>query len=110
VSFNQDSVSRNGGIGDVYSQNGYKLIRAEQLLGALGALNGNQITFRAFRAYIGCFELLAIREAAERSNPGTGKKPQRRFLRSEVSALIDERGEARVSRELSSLKAAGLLS
>ena len=93
----------------MYSQDGYKLIRAEQLLGALRALNDNQITFRAFRAYIGCFELLAIREAAERSKPGTAKKPQRRFLRSEVSALIDERGEARVSRELSSLKAAGLL-
>lgn len=93
----------------MYSQDGYKLIRAEQLLGALRALNGNQITFRAFRAYIGCFELLAIREAAERSKPGTGKKPQRKFLRSEVSALIDEGGEARVSRELSSLKTAGLL-
>lgn len=93
----------------MHSQDGYKLIGAEQLLGALSALNANQITFRAFRAYIGCFELLAIREAAERSKPGTGKKPQRRFLRSEVSALVDETGEGRVSRELSSLRAVGLL-
>ncbi len=94
----------------MHSQDGYKLIRAEQLVGALSALNGHQITFRAFRAYIGCLELLAIREAAERSKPGTGKKPQRRFLRSEISSLIDtSEGGATVTRELSSLEAAGLL-
>jgi len=94
----------------VHSQDGYKLISAEQLVGALGALNERRITFRAFRAFIGCFELLAIREAAERSNIGRGKKPQRRFLRSELAHLIGAKKGTGLSRELSALKAARLLS
>ena len=93
----------------MYSQDGYKLIRAEELLGALDALNERKITFRAFRVFIGCFELLAVREAAERSNAGRGKKRQRRFLRSELAHLIGAKEGTTVSRELSSLKAAGLL-
>jgi len=93
----------------VHSQDGYKLIRADQLVGVIGALNDRRITFRAFRTYIGCFELLAIREAADRSKPKGGKNRQRRFLRSELTALIDGKDRTTVSRELSSLKAAGLL-
>jgi len=109
VSFNQDSASRNGGIGDVYLQDGYKLISAGQLVGALDALNERQITFRAFRAFIGCFELLAIREAAERSNGDRNKRPQGRFLRSELARLVGARPEQTLRRELSCLRAAGLL-
>jgi hypothetical protein len=109
VSFSQDSASRNGGIGDVYFQDGYKLISAEQLVGAVDALNEREITFRAFRVLVGCFELLAVREAAERSRATSGKKPQRRFLRSELEQLIRAREGTTVARELSSLKAAGLL-
>jgi hypothetical protein len=93
----------------VYFQDGYKLISAEQLVGALAALNEREITFRAFRAFMGCFELVAIREAAERSNPGRRKRPQRRFFRSELAELIGAKKGTTVSRELSSLKAAGLL-
>ncbi len=89
----------------MYFQDGYRLIKADQLLGAVSALNSNQITFRAFRAYFGCFELLAIREAAERT---TGKQKGRRFFRSELAELMDE--EKLPSRELSNLKKAGLLS
>jgi hypothetical protein len=109
VSSGQDSALTNGGIGDVCSQDGYKLIRAEQLIGALGALNEREITFRAFRTYIGCFELLAIREAAERSNPLKRRKRRRRFLQSELEELIDAEEGSSISRELSSLRAAGLL-
>ena len=54
----------------MYFQDGYKLISAEQLLGALYALNQRQITFRAFRTFIASFEILAVREAAERSSGG----------------------------------------
>jgi hypothetical protein len=85
------------------------LISAAQLVGALDALNDREITFRAFRAYLGCFELLAIREAAERSNAARQRKPQRRFLRSELSDLVGGKEGDRLGRELSSLKNAGLL-
>ena len=93
----------------MYFQDGYKLISAEQLVGALDALNEREISFRAFRAFIGCFELLAIREAAERSITRRNKQPQRRFLRSELAHLVGAKLEGRLGRELSSLRAAGLL-
>ena len=98
MSFTELSASNFGGIGDVYHQDGYKLIRAEQLVAALAALNTGAITFRALRTYLGCFELLAIREAAERSTTKLRKKP----LRPEA--------DVSVSRELSQLKRAELLS
>jgi hypothetical protein len=109
VSFSQDSASRNGGIGDVYFQDGYKLISAEQLVGALDALNEREISFRAFRAYLGCFELVAIREAAERSNARLQKTPQRRFLRSDLAHILGAKEGTTLGRELSSLKVARLL-
>jgi hypothetical protein len=93
----------------VYFQDGYKLICAEQLVAALDALTEREISFRAFRTFIGCFELVAIREAAERSNAGRHKPPQRRFLRSELAHLIGAKEGVTLGRELSSLKAAGLL-
>jgi hypothetical protein len=109
ASSNRDSASRNGGIGNVHSQDGYKLIRAEELTAALSELNERRITFRAFRAYIGCFELLAIREAAERSNVSKRGTGQRRFLRSELAELVGVGEGNTLTRELSSLNAAGLL-
>jgi hypothetical protein len=85
------------------------LISAEQLLGALYALNERQITFRAFRTFIASFEILAVREAAERSVSGRKGNPQRRFLRSELAHLIGAREGTTISRELSSLQTTGLL-
>jgi hypothetical protein len=93
----------------VYFQDGYKLISAEHLVGALDALNEREITFRAFRAFIGCFELIAIREAAERSNARRQKELQRRFLRSELAHLIGAKEGITLRRELSALNAVGLL-
>jgi hypothetical protein len=93
----------------VYFQDGYKLIRAEQLLGALHALNEREITFRAFRTYVASFEILAVREAAERSSRTKAARPQRGFLRSELGHLIGLQEGKTLSRELSSLRAAGLL-
>src|SRR5262245_53486920 len=87
-------------------QDGYRLIRAEQLVWALHAFNERAISFRACRIYIGCFELLARREAAERSQKETRNR-KRRFLRSEVETLLGE--GTSTSRELRALKAAGLL-
>lgn len=93
----------------MHFQDGYKLIRAEELAGALHAWNEGAITFRAFRAYLGCFELIAIREAAERSTVSRRGRRQRRFLRSELAALVGAKEGSRLSGELASLNAAGLL-
>jgi hypothetical protein len=90
-------------------QDGYKLIRADQLLAAFSAFDRQQITFRAFRAYFGCHELVARREAAERSSRVTSRTHQRRFRSDELHELV-ERGEGRpITRELKALKASGLL-
>ena len=93
----------------MYFQDGYKLISAEQLVGALHALNERQITFRAFRTFIASFEVLAVREAAERSKGAKSVKPQRRFLRSELGDLIGAKEGTTVFRELSALRTTGLL-
>jgi hypothetical protein len=93
----------------VYFQDGYKLISAEQLLGGLHALNEREITFRAFRTFIASFEVLAVREAAERSASGRKGNRQRRFLRSELAHLIGAREGTTVSGELSLLRTNGLL-
>jgi hypothetical protein len=93
----------------VYLQDGYRLIRAEQLFGVLGALNTGQITFRAFRTYIGCVELLARREAADRVAAPSRIARQRRFLQSELSELVDVEEGRPIMRELSELETAGLL-
>jgi hypothetical protein len=90
-------------------QDGYKLIRADQLLAAFSAFDQQQITFRAFRAYFACHELVARREAAERTSLIKSRTPQRRFRREELHELV-ERGEGRpITRELKALKASGLL-
>lgn len=88
----------------MFFQDGYKLVRANQLLTVLGAVNSKQITFRAFRTYFGCLEMLAIRDAAERS---TGKHKGRRFFKSELSELMGE--DQLPNKELLKLKRAGVL-
>ena len=90
-------------------QDGYKLIRADQLVASLSALHQQQITFRAFRAYFGCHELVARREAAERANPIKSRTHQRRFRRDEIHELVDQ-GEGRpIARDLKALQASSLL-
>ena len=91
----------------VKSQDGYKLVRAEQLGRLLSALNAGVITFKAVRTYMGCLELVAIREAAERSGKTSRITARRRFLRSELPPLLQE--DTVPSRELRSLGNAGLV-
>ena len=88
----------------MFFQDGYKLVRANQLVAVLSAANSNRITFRALRTYFGCLELLAIREAAERC---TGKQKGRRFFKSELTELMGE--EKLPTREIFKLKKAELL-
>ena len=52
----------------------YKTITPIQLCNGLAALLSGIISFRAFRVYLGCFELVAIREAAGRDNKRKGKR------------------------------------
>lgn len=91
-------------------QDGYKLIRANQLLAALSALNTGQISFRSFRVYLASHELLAIREAAERSTGTSSRPARRRFREAEIAKLIGRGELAAVSRELGALRRVGLLS
>ncbi len=89
-------------------QDGFRLVRANQLLAALAAFNTGEISFRALRLYLACHESLAIREAADRSRR-RGQKAQRRFQRSELAVRIGLEPGASVSRELSLLQKAGLV-
>lgn len=89
-------------------QDGYRLVRANQLLAALAAFDAGEITFRALRVYLASFELLAIRETADRSRIGRGKR-RARFRRAELSVRIGLAPEVSVGRELALLKRAGLL-
>lgn len=93
----------------MYSQDGYKLVRAEELAAALAAFSNRQITFRAFRAFVGCLELLAIREAAERSKPRYARPQKRCFLRSELETLLRLPEGVTLSRELHRLRVTGLV-
>jgi hypothetical protein len=89
-------------------QDGYRLVRANQLLGALAAFDTGEITFRALRIYLGSFEMLAIREAAHRSRVRRrSDRPQ--FRRSELGTYLALAPEASIARDLSLLKRAGLL-
>ncbi|UBF28857.1 hypothetical protein K9N68_14040 [Kovacikia minuta CCNUW1] len=44
----------------------YKTVSPVQLMNGISALNRGIITFCAFRVYLGCIEMVAIREAAAR--------------------------------------------
>ena len=91
-------------------QSGYKTITPIELSNALFALRSKLITFRAFRIYLGCFSLIAIREAAKRSTPHTRGKgtltPRYRIF--ELRRLTGA-SEKEIRRELCRLKRCGLL-
>ena len=90
----------------------YKVITPIQLTNGLWALRESKISFKAFRVYMSCFELVAIREAAERSRSrqtrrGQGITPF--FRKDEILRLIrGQEGEA-ITRELRALERTGLL-
>jgi len=90
-------------------QDGYRLVRVNQLLAGLAAFDAGEITFRALRVYLASFELLAIREAASRARP-RGRKPKPQFRRSELAAQLGLGPDASVEREVALLKRAGLVS
>ena len=96
-----------GEIGDVY-----KIITPIQLTNALWALGEGEVTFKAFRVYVACFELVAIREAAARSRKRqrvAGQEPVAFFRKEEILRLIGGKLGQSVAAELRALKEASLL-
>lgn len=90
---------------------GYKTLSPIQLCNGLSALRDGSITYRAFRAYLGLFEMKARREAAERTRKRDrsrrGSEP--RFTLSELQRLTGGRDEAFVRRDVKRLERAGLV-
>ena len=89
----------------------YKTITPIQLCNGLAALLSGIISFRAFRVYLGCFELVAIREAAGRDNKRKGKRvgEKVRFRLEELKNLCSVASLGGIRREVNSLRKANLL-
>ena len=87
-----------GRTGKVYPKSGYKTISGLQFLNAIALLSRREISFRAFRVYLACFSLVAIREAASRVRKISGKTDALipTFKISELSRLTKaSKGEVR---------------
>ena len=88
---------------------GYKTLTPVQLCNCIAAYREGSITYRALRVYLATFELLAIREAAQRSQRKKGREPRRSsFRRAELERLTGL-SKGSVARELGSLTRAGLV-
>ena len=88
----------------------YKVITPIQLTNGLFAHQSGQISYKALRVYLACFELVAIREAAKRSKErkaGQGVRP--RFRQAEILRLLGTTRAKSVAAELKELRKAGLL-
>lgn len=89
---------------------GYKVIRGTELLNGMWLLQKREISFRAFRVYLACFSLVAIREAASRVRRKSGRDPHiaPAYRISELSRATGAR-EGEVRYDLRRLKEVGLL-
>lgn len=90
---------------------GYKAITPIKLLNGVCAYRAGTISFKALRVYLSCFELEAIREAAQRSNKaktiqGRGKVC---FKREELIGLTGGLTLRSIGKSLNELKAASLM-
>ncbi len=95
----------------MYPQGGYKAVTPIQIANALAALDRGAITVRGLRVYLGCFALLAAREAAARvAKPGRPPAAGRvRFGPDELVRLLGDADTASVRRELRRLERAKLV-
>jgi hypothetical protein len=97
----------------VYPTGGYKTVTPVQLANALGELARGTIAFRAFRVYLGCFELQAAREAAARSRTrthGRRRAPHTaRYRAEELLRLLPDVSLSGIKRDLRRLARAGLV-
>ncbi len=94
----------------MYLESGYKTITPIQLCNGLAALESEAINFRAFRVYLACFSLLAIRDAASRVRKASRRRRALapRYRPEEISRLTGTTTKS-VSRDLSRLRRASLL-
>jgi|SRR6185436_17187513 len=86
-------------------------MKAVQLLNILALLERRLISFRCFRVYLGCFALVAIRDAARRDGrlkAGRGVLPFVRYQVREVARLCGTT-QWQVRRDLTALRKANLL-
>lgn len=89
---------------------GYKTLSPIQLCNGLGALQEGVITYRAFRAYLGLFEMKARREAAERARKRdrSATSIRTRYTLFELQRLTGAADEASVRRDVNCLERVGL--
>ena len=89
---------------------GYKTITPFEIANCLHAQETGQISHRAVRIYFGCQAMLAVREAARRSERRKGRKPTEkpRYLLSELCRLTKLSARI-VKRELRAAQRASLL-
>jgi hypothetical protein len=83
-----------------------------QLCNGLSALDAGLIGFRAFRVYLGCFAVVAVREAAARARRKTGRRGDvnNRYCAAELERLLAATGPGAVRSDLRRLARVGLVS
>ena len=91
-------------------KSGYKTVSPIQITNCLHAYFEKQISYRAVRIYFACLSLVAIREAAARSQKQKGRpvRPESRFRFSELAKITGLKQSA-LRKELRSLKSASIL-
>jgi hypothetical protein len=90
---------------------GFRFVSTTQIAAAWAALSDGQIRFRAFRVWWACHELVARREAHERSERRKGTRPEgkRNFTVEELHRLVGGVGGQHLRADLRGLEHAGLL-
>lgn len=107
--FKFSSVLR--GTGDVCVQSGYKTVTPIEIANCLQANLRGELSYRGVRVFFGCLAMMAVREAAARSNTRKGRRPcsAPRFRSVELSGLTGL-PESVVKREIRILGRLSILS
>lgn len=93
-------------------KSGFRIVKAVQFLNVLALLEQRRISFRCFRVYLGCFALIAIRDAARRvrrRKAGRGRPAFARYRVLELARLCGST-EREVAHDLALLQRENLLS
>jgi len=95
----------------VCPKSGFKIVKAVQFLNGLALLEQRRISFRCFRVYLGCFALVAIRDAARRADRRKAGRGHPTFVRYRVRELARLSGatERQVAFDLAALRKTNLL-
>ncbi len=95
----------------MYQQVGYKTISLTELCNGVGAFLSGAISLETLRVYLGCFEILAIREAARHSQTKKREKGTHlvRYQPSELQRLLPGSTEVGIMKALKKLRKIQLL-